>query len=106
MDLKAWKKQVARLASDLAGVDDILAEDDPYDLAEVMQDSYDEDLTPEDFVQEHFADDIASRAALDVEAEDGLIANSDYWDDDEIDLGDDEPDLVEDEEESASDLEN
>ena len=47
------------MAENLLCLGDILAEDDPYDLSEAMSDAHRSGTSPETFVREVFADDLA-----------------------------------------------
>jgi hypothetical protein len=53
-----WQKECAKIAKRLVGITDLLDEDDPYDLAQSMDDAY-PDQDPEEFVREVFGDDLA-----------------------------------------------
>jgi hypothetical protein len=58
-----WKKRAAVYAKEheSLGMDDILAEDDPYDLKDTMRAAFDDGQPPEDYIEEMFAEDIARR---------------------------------------------
>ena len=58
----AWKERAADHAKDdeVLGLSDILADDDPYDIADAMTAAFAKGQSPEAFVEETFAEDIAS----------------------------------------------
>lgn len=59
----SWKKKAVRHGKKIGACDsDIWDDDDPYDLAVVAKDAFDKGTTPAAFIEEIFADDIASRA--------------------------------------------
>ena len=60
-DYEAWQELVKKRTESLLGLGDIWDEDDPYDLFESARAAFADDITPEHFVAEMFADDIASR---------------------------------------------
>ena len=57
-----WKAQASAYTKEheYLGFDDILDEDDPYDLKDAMQAAFDKGDSPEDFIEEAFGEDIAS----------------------------------------------
>lgn len=55
-----WKKECSKVAKDLVGLDDLLEECDPYDLFEAMEHAFKEQTEPQDFIEEMFAEDLAS----------------------------------------------
>lgn len=67
---EAWKAQAALYAAnhEALHVDDILAEDDPYDLADVMPAAIAAGTSPEDFIEDVFGEDIARSARNDQQA--------------------------------------
>lgn len=57
-----WRAKAARYAENhdvLAGMGDIFAEGDPYDLAAASRSAFDAKQSPEEFVDEMFEEDIA-----------------------------------------------
>lgn len=90
LSFEEWKERCASVAEDLLGLDDILAEDDPYDLFLAMEEAYENEEDPESFIREIFADELASRE------HDDSWEDDDDWEDDE-DEDDDEDDDDEDE---------
>lgn len=61
MTFEEWKAAVQKASNDLGCPDDLWADDDPYDLAEVAKTDFESGFSPESFVREVFADDISSR---------------------------------------------
>lgn len=57
-----WKSSAQAHAKKVGCPDDLWAEDDPYDLLETARVAYARGQSASDFVEEMFADDIASRA--------------------------------------------
>lgn len=57
-----WQKQVIACARELVDIDDLFADDDPYDIAALSRDAFDKGQSPEDFVREAFEEDIAGKA--------------------------------------------
>ena len=84
MNFEEWKKECA-LYAERIGVagPDIWAEDDPYDLADAPLDAFNDDLSPKEFIDEVFAEDIASREHDDIMDEDALDHELDFDDDQE-----------------------
>ena len=62
MTYEEWKEAVAQCADKLLSLTDLWSEDDPYDLFEVAQESYDNGQTPEAFIRWIFEEDLASKA--------------------------------------------
>jgi hypothetical protein len=56
-----WKNRAQQHATGLGLPDDIWATDDPYDLLTVALEAYAKEQSPTAFIEEIFADDIASR---------------------------------------------
>jgi len=56
-----WKAEAQDIATELAGIDDIWAKDDPYDLGMAAASAFDSGRSARVFIEEVFADDIASR---------------------------------------------
>ncbi len=56
-----WQERAQVHSLTVDGPDDLWAEDDPYDLREAAKSAHARGQTPEAFVEEIFADDIASR---------------------------------------------
>jgi hypothetical protein len=94
-----WRDRCGEIALDLLDLDDILDDGDPYDLADAMEDAYENGQEPEAFIREAFAEDLSVR-----QYDDQLLKESDYddeddeEDDDEWNEDDDEDDDDEDEE--------
>jgi hypothetical protein len=57
-----WQAQAKKHAEELLSLGDIWDDADPYDLFEAARAAFDDELTPEEFVEEVFADDLATRA--------------------------------------------
>lgn len=58
MTFEAWKKKASMIAKKLAGIDDLLDEDDPYSIEDDMLDAYEEDVPPEDFIRDVFENEV------------------------------------------------
>lgn len=57
---QAWKNECVRYSKEEGlTVDDMWDKDDPYDLVEVAQESYENGDTPADFINEIFGEDLA-----------------------------------------------
>lgn len=93
LTFEQWRQRCAEFVDDKLDIDNILDEDDPYEIFEMMQDAFDEDQSPEDFCREAFAEEFAQEEGYDVDDED--------YDDEDDDLEDDEDD--EDDEEDDDD---
>jgi hypothetical protein len=57
-----WQKKASHWASELVGIGEIWSTDDPYDLTEAAAAAFTAEQTPRAFIEEMFADDIASAA--------------------------------------------
>lgn len=58
MTFEAWKKKASLIAKKLAGIEDLLDDEDPYSIEDDMLDAYEEDVPPEDFIRDVFEDEI------------------------------------------------
>lgn len=87
MDFEEWKKKASYEARRLAGITDLLGEEDPYSIEDDMENAYEEDVDPEDFIREAFGDEIADYEE-EGPAEDGG---------DDFDGGDDDDEPLDDE---------
>lgn len=91
MTFKEWQKRCSSLAKRYVDLTDILDDDDPYDLKDAMDEYYEDGATPEEFIQEMFADDLAKRGYDEDLARQAMEdAESDDDDDDEDDEEEDE----------------
>ena len=61
MTFDEWKVKAEAVAIDLLGLNDLFTEKDLYDLREAAEASYKDGVSPQGFVEEMFADDLASR---------------------------------------------
>lgn len=71
MTFKQWKTAVVQVSKRLGCPDDLWGKDDPYELAEIAKPAFKAGQSARAFVEEMFADDIASRAhdaAMEAEA--------------------------------------
>ncbi len=76
MTFDEWKAAVQKASNDLGCPDNLWADGDPYDLAEVAKTDFESGFSPESFVREVFADDIAASEGNEsqfVESLDGYI---------------------------------
>lgn len=89
MTFEAWKKKASTTAKKLAGIEDLLDDDDPYNIEDDMLDAFEEDVPPEDFIRDAFEDEI----------EDYDDSDEELDDDDDDDFVGDEEDLDEEEDE-------
>lgn len=55
-----YRSSCATWAIRLVGIDDILDADDPYELAVVMKDAFDQGVPAQAFIRDIFAEDLAS----------------------------------------------
>lgn len=55
-----YRSSCSTWAIRLVGIDDILDADDPYELAVVMKDAFDQGVSAQSFIRDIFADDLAS----------------------------------------------
>lgn len=85
MTFEEWQGKCAEVAKRLLGFEDLLDEDDPYDVFDAMEDYYDEDADPEDFIRELFAEDLAAR-----EYDEDLSRQADEYEDEDEDEDDEE----------------
>jgi hypothetical protein len=70
MTFAEWQKKAQEYATWIDLPDDLWDKKDSYDLLEAAKDSFEGDISPELFIDEMFADEIASRKqALEYEAD-------------------------------------
>ncbi len=60
MTFDEWKAAAQKASDELGCPDDLWADGDPYDLVEVAKTDFESGFSPESFVREVFADDIAA----------------------------------------------
>lgn len=61
MTFEEWRAAVGEAAREIVGLNDVLDENDPYDLADTMEDAHDAGQTPREFLEEAFSEELASR---------------------------------------------
>lgn len=76
MTYDEWKEAAAKCADELLSLEPIWSENDPYDLFEAAQASFDSGQTPEAFVREVFEEDLSALAFHDYLVEESLRSNA------------------------------
>ena len=66
-ELGEWRRRASEHLKKMLNLHDLLEEDDPYDVREMMIVSYRTGKSPESFIENHFAEDLARRAREEVQ---------------------------------------
>lgn len=99
-----WQDRADAFLRESLGIDDLLDEDDPYDMADAMEEAYDDEEDPEDFIREAFSDDFAAQEGAEEElrlGEESELNFDEDEDEDEEDEDEDEEDDDEDDEDAS-----
>lgn len=84
MSFETWKKKASAIAKKLAGIEDLLDDDDPYSIEDDMLDAYEEGVPPEDFIRDVFENEVEDYDEdEDEEDDDGDLDDSEPLDEDE-----------------------
>lgn len=70
-----WRDRAQEYSTEVGCPDDIWDEDDPYDLSDVALSDYAAGRSPEEFIRNIFADDLAAAEGNEQEFADSLLCN-------------------------------
>ena len=83
MTFSEWRKQCDRAAKRLLGIYDLLSDSDPHEIQDAMAAAYADDLTPMEFLQEEFEEELADDADIDFEDDEDYEDDEDFEDDED-----------------------
>lgn len=89
LTFREWKHECAKFVLKALHIDNLLDEDDPYDVFDTMEDAYENEISPEDWAREAFEEDFA-KIAYDADLRETSLEEDAAEEDDDDDEDDDD----------------